>query len=321
MEFNEAEPVAFRKEPGNGASKGFVQMNFSRKPNTFSLYLKGIFARHQGLRPGEKLPAMKAHWRDFRIDPVHLKKVSALCSLYPGKTMPLIYPLTVLFPLHMSTIARGEFPLLYLRMLHVRDHLLQHRPVDVGEKMEISCMITGQRVIPKGSEFDIHSIMSSSGEPVWEGISTNFFPGSFGEPGQSSPLAQFDPMPDQCSTVRWMMPEGKGFRFGLLTGDYNGIHYLAPYARMLGFKRDFMHAQRSLAECLRALPPVEGDNPMRLDVAFKGPVYYGTSALMKYTAIKGGFRFDLHTDDDERPCVTGNVFKPQNGVNLTKSPA
>jgi uncharacterized protein YaiE (UPF0345 family) len=60
---------------------------------------------------------------------------------------------------------------------------------------------------------------------------------------------------------------------------------------------------------------------MRLDVAFKGPVYYGTSALMKYTAIKGGFRFDLHTDDDERPCVTGNVFKPQNGVNLTKSPA
>lgn len=152
--------------------------------------------------------------------------------------MPFIYPLTFLFPLHMGIIAHRNFPLLYLKMLHVRDHILQHRIVDAGEQMDISCCIAGQRIIPKGIEFDIHTFMKSEGTTVWESISTNFFPGSFGDPQKPSPLSRFEPMPDDCCITHWTMPKGAGFRFGLPTGDYNGIHYHASYARKGGAHED-----------------------------------------------------------------------------------
>jgi len=301
-----------KSDEGKQARKA-VQMIFSRKPNTFSLYLKGIIAKRRGLMPGEKIQEMKVEWKDFRIDPSHLNKVSALCGLHQSGTMPLIYPLTFLFPLHMIMIAHEKFPLLYLRMLHIRDHIRQNRPVGTGEVLHISCKIQGQRVMPKGLEFDIHSLVSSEDEPVWEGISTNFFPWSFGEPGQPSLLAGFDPLPDECDTVQWTMPRGSGLRFGLLIGDYNGIHYLAPYARMLGFKRDFSHAQRSMAECLRRLPSLNGNEPLCLDVSLKGPVYYSERVTLKYAGRNGGYRFDLLASGDDRPRIMGNIFQAETG--------
>jgi hypothetical protein len=101
------------------------------------------------------------------------------------------------------------------------------------------------------------------------------------------------------------MPNRGGFCFGLMTGDYNPIHYLASYARRMEFRRDFAHAQLTLAFSITHLPSLKEDEPVTLDVAIKGPVYYGTNVTMKYSDDGKGHRFDLYCEDNPRPCING----------------
>jgi len=219
--------------------------------------------------------------------------------------MPLVYPLVFVFPLHVGIVGHREFPLLYVRMMQIRNHVIQHRPIDVQETMDISCTIVGQRVAAKGLEMDIHTALEVDGDPVWESLITYFFPGDFGEPDPLSPLSDLPAVSQDHVEKTWRMPKGGGFCFGLISGDYNALHYLAPYARHMGFRRDFAHGQLSVALCARHLPALREDEPVRLDVAIKGPVYYGSDVTLKYSAEKGSHPFDLYCGENPRPCVRG----------------
>ncbi len=291
-----------------------VTVRLSGKINPMPMYLKGTLMRRRGLKQGERLPEMIAEFKGFRIDKRHFNRVSSLCDLGHNGAPAIIYPLTLIFPLHMSLITHQEFPLFFPRMLHVRDHIVQHQGLDRERETDISCRIIGQRILHKGLEFDIHSRLSQGGDPVWESISTNYFPGAFGTPTEASPLAVFSPMPDHAMKTDWKMPTEGRFTFGLLSGDYNGIHYSASYAKLMGFKRDFSHSRRSLAECLRHLPEVDAGRPLRLDAAIKGPVYYGSRVVMSHAADEKGIRFDLHATGDSRPCITAYLSHAGKGT-------
>ncbi|MBI4964696.1 MAG: hypothetical protein HY913_15560 [Desulfomonile tiedjei] len=293
-----------------------VSLKYTNRPRLLPLYGRALFARRGSLSPEQALPAMHSELRSFKIDRRHLKRFTDACGLAPADTMPLVYPLVFVFPLHVSIVCHGQFPLLYVRMMQVRNHVIQHRPINLQETMDVSCMIVGQRVVAKGLEMDMYSGLEAGGDHVWESIHTYFFPGDFGEPDPPSPLAQLPPLSEDNVDKTWTMPNGGGFCFGLMAGDYNPIHYFSPYARRMGFRRDFAHAQLSVALCLRHLPPVQADEPVRLDVAFKGPVYYGSKVTMKYSDCEKGHRFDLYCEDNARPPISGSLSsaKPDFGL-------
>ena len=95
-----------------------------------------------------------------------------------------------------------------------------------------------------------------------------------------------------------------------MCGDLNPAHYFAPWARMLGFQRDFAHTQRIVAECLQRLPEeadVNAAESLRLDVAFKGPVYYGSPLVLKGAQQDSGYRFDLYCGDVDKPAIPGRL--------------
>lgn len=81
-----------------------------------------------------------------------------------------------------------------------------------------------------------------------------------------------------------------GWDFALLTGDFNPIHWLGPYAKIAGFKRVILHGFASLACTLEAVVRHRwSGDPLRLqqlDVRFTRPlvlparpgVYLGTEA-------------------------------------------
>lgn len=61
-----------------------------------------------------------------------------------------------------------------------------------------------------------------------------------------------------------------GWRFGVLTGDLNPIHWVGPYAKLAGFPRQILHGFGSLArswEILAASAPLSG-----VDVRFTRPL-------------------------------------------------
>jgi hypothetical protein len=291
-----------------------VHLEYKNRPRLFPLYARALLGRRSGLTTKRTLPTIQSEWRGFKINGGHLKRFMDACRLAPSDTMPLVFPLVFAFPLHMSIVCHGQFPLLYVRMMQIRNQVIQHRPVDVNESVDIKCNIVGQRIAAKGMEMDVHTALEASGDAVWESIHTYFFPGSFGAPDEPSPLSELPVLPDNSVEKTWKMPSGGGFCFGLMAGDYNGIHYFAPYARLMGFRRDFAHSQLTVALCVRHLPVFNETEPVSLDVAIKGPVYYESSVTMKYGHNGKGDRFDLYCEDNPRPCISGHLSSVQSGL-------
>jgi hypothetical protein len=74
---------------------------------------------------------------------------------------------------------------------------------------------------------------------------------------------------------RVSLPARAGLDFALLTGDFNPIHWISPYAKMAGFKNTILHGFASMAMCWEAIVAQRcGGDPTRLksmDVRFVRP--------------------------------------------------
>jgi acyl dehydratase len=51
----------------------------------------------------------------------------------------------------------------------------------------------------------------------------------------------------------WRLPADAGLAFALLTGDFNPIHWVGPYARAFGFRAPIMHGFATLARAIEGL--------------------------------------------------------------------
>jgi hypothetical protein len=284
-----------------------VRLEYTTRPRLLPIYARGLVGGHRGLKFDPALPEMHAEWKGFKIDRRRFKHFMDICGLPASDTMPMVYPLVFAFPLHMTMVGHRDFPLPYVRMMQIRNHVIQHRPIGIEESLDISSAIVAQRVVAKGLEMDVHTGLEADGDQVWESVHTYFFPGKFGQPDLNSPLAQLSPLAADNVEETWTMPNGGGFCLGLMAGDYNPVHYLAPYARRMGFNRPFAHAQLSVALCVHHLPPFSQDESVRLDVAIKGPVYYGSNVTMKRSDDGASHRFDLYCEDNPRPCISGSL--------------
>ncbi len=283
-----------------------IDIMFNNRPPVFSLYVKGLLSGHPELKSGETVPEMKAELRGFTINEKHLQKYQTTCGLDPAKGVPALYPHMIMFPFHMSIVGHPRFPFLYLNMIQVKNYTLQHRKFSAHEKMDVCCKIISQRITEKGMEINIHSTLKSGDEMAWENVNTYFFKGKYGTPEVSSPVPTLNPIDGIAEERTWKTPSGGGWNFSRLSSDYNGIHYMGFYARMLGFRKDFAHGQATVAHCIRHLPDIDNTKPVRIETALKGPVYYSSNVRLKYLS-QGGYRFDLYCKDNPRPSICGDI--------------
>jgi acyl dehydratase len=58
---------------------------------------------------------------------------------------------------------------------------------------------------------------------------------------------------DAREVARWGLGPKAGLDFALLTGDFNPVHWVAPYARMAGFKNTINHGFSTLAHAIESL--------------------------------------------------------------------
>ncbi|KIG16304.1 Acyl dehydratase [Enhygromyxa salina] len=63
---------------------------------------------------------------------------------------------------------------------------------------------------------------------------------------------QAKPQPDRVpleadELARWKLAPDAGLAFAMLTGDFNPVHWLAPYARAFGFRNTILHGFASMA--------------------------------------------------------------------------
>src|SRR5581483_3844858 len=144
-------------------------------------------------------------------------------------------PHTIGFRLHMALLTRRVFPIPIWRMLQIRNRLVQHRPIARAAVLDFETRIAAHRVLAKGLEVDLYTRVTADGRFAWEGLTTFYARGQFGEPNADAPPAPA-PAVDAPPGPPWRIPAGAALRFAQLTGDYNGLHLSDRYAGWFGYR-------------------------------------------------------------------------------------
>jgi hypothetical protein len=286
-----------------------VEIEFDERPSVATYMLRALYPGF--LRESPPFPPLRARWRASRPDLARLGQFLRLTGLKAKRGVPILYPQVFTFPLQMVILTHPALPLPIWGVLQVRNHLLQHRAISVDSAFDAAASVVGQRTLEKGFELDIHVSVRVKDEIVWEGLTTYYYRGSFGEPGPASPVATAPPGAG-TEVARWRTDLGGGFGFSAVSGDYNGIHYWSRYARLLGFRGALHHPHVLVGQCLAHLTEL-AEPAQRLDLWLKGPVYYGSEVSLAAGTEGSGVTFALTPAGSGRPALSGRWRELQRG--------
>jgi hypothetical protein len=279
-----------------------VTMEFCRRPSVLAYMLRGLYPS-PGVRVTGGGPSIGARWKSHRVDRGQLAEFLQLSGLHADQGVPILFPHVFGFPLQMAVLTHPRFPIPFWKVLQIRNHLLQHRPIFADAVLDLETHVASRRILEKGVEFDLRTSVSVRQELLWESLNTFYYRGKYGQAGAASPLARA-PRHGETLVARWQtVAAASGWRFAALTGDYNGIHYWPWYARRLGFRRAFLPPQLVLGQCMARLSAPRATPRQRLDVWLKGPVYTDAGVRLDATMESDRIVFGLSLDDEERPAI------------------
>ncbi len=290
-----------------------IKLNFDQPPPLFKPYIKGFLARRKGMKDRDDFPKIQTTWKNLTISEKHLKQYKDICELN-SQQLPFEYPLTLLFPSHMHILGHSLFPLSPFSMLQSRVQVFQHKALELNTNYTLHCHICKREDTAKGINLEMQSQFSLGTEIVWESINTYFFRNAYSanSKGVSFQKKLYGELPEKHEVQTFVIPNKKGFSFAKLSGDLNGIHYVSAYARLFGFKRALCHAQRSIAICLDRLPALQKIEQIQLDVALKGPAYYGKELQMKSGTNQDRTRIDLLCVNNPKPVLVFEIIDCRN---------
>src|SRR5690606_11429555 len=134
----------------------------------------------------ETLPSIAYRVRKVRIDAERARDFDHLMG---GPATDLVHPgvLHVLaFPVSLALMARRDFPFPLLGLVHLRNQVLQHRPVKVGDLVDVECRVRDLRPHRKGRTFEaVSTILGEDGEIIATDVSTYLVKG--GKPSAAEP--------------------------------------------------------------------------------------------------------------------------------------
>ena len=77
---------------------------------------------------------------------------------------------------------------------------------------------------------------------------------------------------DARELARWRLPHDAGLDFAKLTGDFNPVHWVPPYARAFGFRDVILHGFSTFARTWESLRHARRAAPRMLDARFTRPL-------------------------------------------------
>ena len=249
---------------------------------------------------GGQLPDLRLTLSRVRVDPERLAAYNRVCGFSLRDALPATYPHVLAFPLHLALMADRDFPFPAVGLVHIANRILQHRPLQLGEPLDLEVHTTPLRAHPRGRAFALVTHARVGDELVWEDHSTMLRRGGGAEDARSGAQdagerregaetgreeaeagregseggheggevsAEERPPPGAL----WRLPGDLGRRYAAVSGDRNPIHLYPLSAKLFGFPRAIAHGMWTKARCLAAL---EQRLPERFSVAvdFRKPI-------------------------------------------------
>ncbi|MEN0128493.1 MAG: hypothetical protein AAGC49_03560, partial [Brevundimonas sp.] len=118
------------------------------------------------------LPGVELVVRGVQPDADHLTRYQRLVGETGSDVLPAGYVHVLTFPVSTALMARTDFPLSLLGMVHVANRITQVRPVRLGEALDVRVLARGLRPHRSGAQVDLVAEVTVDGELVWTGTST-----------------------------------------------------------------------------------------------------------------------------------------------------
>jgi len=278
-------------------------------PPTLPSFLKAGLSASRRPQGAPVLPDWQVRVRAVRVDRARLNAYSVLCGLAESPELPTLYPQVLATPLFLNLMTRPGFPLPLLGLVHVRNDVLQQRPLRVDETFDLSIRIGEGRQVKAGFEFDL--IMEATpveSEPVWRAVMTVIHRGtkqpSKGPKGKA-PAAAVDGRLSQYLALS--APEDTGRRYAKVSQDYNPIHLYGFTAKLFGFPRAIGHGLWSAARCLALLQDKLPGAPKAYSVQFKQPLLLPGRAALRFADEGGTVDFSLLSASSDKVHLSGTL--------------
>ncbi|THJ67338.1 hypothetical protein E8P82_04310 [Arthrobacter echini] len=275
-----------------GGSAGTPTQELERVPGLPGLYRKALTlaVRRRIGRAGtpSQLPDARHAVRGVTADPTELTRFQQLLHSTARDLLPSAYLHTLAFPVAMSVLARSDFPLPLLGMVHLSNEVHQARQVRSSERLDVVAWAEDLRPHAAGTQVDLVTEISAAGERVWTGRSVylargvRLGAGAEAEQRQSSDRPAFSP---PTPTGIWRLDAGIGRRYAAVSGDWNPIHLSAPTAKALGMKGAIAHGMYLAARMVdQAVPAPSGALDWRID--FLSPVLLPGRVTTSFTRTR-----------------------------------
>jgi acyl dehydratase len=269
-----------------------------------------------GVRKTGGDPSSLHEVRTVTLSRDHVAAYAEVCGFPVKDTAPLTFTHVLAFPLHMAVLSSPEFPLPVIGTLHIANRITQHRPVGIGERLQIDVHCSPVRTHPKGRAVDFLAIAGVDAETVWESTSTYLRRGGAEggadrESSSSGPAnGSIDDFAVVPGRVTWRLGGDVGRRYAAVSGDHNPIHLYRLTAKALGFPRQIAHGMWSLARCVAALENRLPD-AVTVEAAFKKPIYLPGTVAFGQDPVRDeddpGLAFALTSPTNDAPHVVGRT--------------
>lgn len=275
------------------------QQQLPEIPALGKLYLSalGSAARSRLTRGagGTSLPAVRHEVHGAAVDLEKLTEFQRLVAHSAQDVLPSGYVHTFAFPVAMSVMAREDFPLPLLGMVHLRNQVRHLRPVHWSEPLNVAAWAENLAGHRAGTQVELVAEVSAGGALVWQGRSTYLAKGVF-LPELDRPQAQqrrdfLPPMP----TAQWRLGLDAGRSYAKVSGDFNPIHLSRLSAKALGMKRSLAHGMYLASRVVEEAVPPHTD-AFAWDISFEAPVFLPATVALSIQ------------DDDAAGAWAGSTF-------------
>jgi acyl dehydratase len=259
-----------------------------------------------GVRKTGSDPTLLHEIRTATVTPEQVRAYARVCGFPVKDIAPLTFPHVLAFPLHMAVLTSPEFPFPAIGTLHLANTITQHRPVVIGETLQLEIHTSQPRPHPHGRAIDFLATATAGGTVVWESTSTYL------RRGGGAPEAVAPHGPDQVvpGRVTWRLAGDVGRRYAAVSGDHNPIHLYPLTARALGFRRQIAHGMWTLARCVAALENRLPD-AVTVEAAFRKPVFLPGTVAFGQDPTPDGIAFALTSPKSGAPHLVGRS-RPEN---------
>lgn len=250
----------------------------------------------------DSLPALRAQHKDLLIDANHLARYRALCGFQPGSKIPATYLQTLAMPLLLNIMSNSQFPIRVIGKMHLSNQVSVHENFDLRQPVSLSVSIGRSLLSSRGLEWKMDFAAMVDNQLVWSGDSIYLYKCKTGmSRRKKGKLIRGDNPQD------WLVPNGIGRRYALISQDCNPFHLSNLTARMFGFRSAIAHGMWTKARCIAGLEDQLPDSGYSVNVNFYRPLFLPSKVKFFTRQLDSGQHFSLFNKRGEKPYLTGLI--------------